>query len=749
MDISPYSIKIERRHQNPPPVVLPYNGHLPPAPRKSPPRHRLILAISLTMVVCMHLRNLLLLAVLVTGLSNAFAWSVKGNVRSSTGNAIAGVQVTVVDSAHRVTTSDAQGNFEINSSTTLLPQAGKAAEALQYRLEGNSLTIFHPRDGMMTLSLSTASGKQVWSRPVMIENGLARTQLPDHILNKPLFLSLRDPVGKRQFLRREIALVSLLPSYPRLRFQKAGYTDAVYSMLSDAESNVQITMREVVAPSPTDFTETVNGVSFSMTYIPGGTFTIGCEKATCPSDTKPVAGVTVSGYHIGKTEVTRGLWQAVMGEAPAGYGTSSSSNTNLTWYASMEFACRLSQLTGRRYRMTTEAEWEYAAKNHLSSLEKIGTGEEWAYNSWNSTHTGGTDPLGPSSGQHTQKTRRDAQGTADNITGRLIRSIEGEGPALRLAVSATTDYPPGLIPPCGLHAPQLGPEPVNSYRDPRWITGSDSAWVVGSIAIGSFNLMVWEDGTARLGTTNGQWFTSNNIALVFVPNTGSSTKFAYIFLNGKQASLISDQGFAYGSGGYIGRIEKLAATHLDKPTISGLKSGAELASAAGPNFKMVDMANIPQAARQKDARLLDGTSHGWFQDNRQAGGVHHYRKDVDADEFRFTVNQGGNRTMLANGDWFTVNNTFLRITHSTGYTADYLYAVDASGTFYHNSFMAYERGDFRMFKKTTNNSDTLSLSCGDICIGEIPKGAAASLYSNMKNGKSTFTPAECPTGGCQ
>jgi formylglycine-generating enzyme required for sulfatase activity len=47
----------------------------------------------------------------------------------------------------------------------------------------------------------------------------------------------------------------------------------------------------------------------------------------------------------------------------------------------MEFSCKLSQLTGRKYRMTTEAEWEYAAKNKLSSLEKVGTGEEWAYNS--------------------------------------------------------------------------------------------------------------------------------------------------------------------------------------------------------------------------------------------------------------------------------------------------------------------------------------------------------------------------------
>jgi hypothetical protein len=501
-------------------------------------------------------------------------------------------------------------------------------------------------------------------------------------------------------------------------------------------------------PGPkSNFTETVGTVSFDMVYVPGGTFTIGCESSSCPADTKPVSGVKVSGYYIGKTEVTTALWNAVMGGTSTGFGGASASYTSMTWYDAMEFACKLSQMTGRNYRMTTEAEWEYAAKNHLSSLEKVGTGEEWAYNSWNSTHSGGTDPVGPNSGQHTQKTRRDAQGTADNITGRLIRSIEGIGPALRLAVSDEMAFPPDMVPACDLHAPTMGDEPVNSYRDPRWVTGSGAHWTTGSIAIGSFDLRVWDDGTARLGSTNGQWFTSNNIAFVFVPSSGTSKKFAYIFLDDKQGSLISDQGFM--SGGYIGRFVKESATNYDKPTISGLKSGAELAAAAGDDYKMVDMVNIPESAKKQDARLLDGTSQGWFQDNRSAGGVHHYRKDVDPDEFRFTVNQGTSRTMLANGKWFTVNNTFLRVTHSSGYTTDYLYAVDADGTFYHDSFQAYERGDFRMFKKTANGSETFAATCGSICSDEIPKGQAASLYASLDNGKSTFVPAPCPTGGCK
>ncbi|MDR0517616.1 MAG: formylglycine-generating enzyme family protein [Fibromonadaceae bacterium] len=535
------------------------------------------------------------------------------------------------------------------------------------------------------------------------------------------------------------------------------------SSFSSNSSDTQNTSSSSVRSSssampPVNFTETVGNASFDMVYIPGGTFTIGCEKSSgCPADAAPVPGVKVSNYFIGKTEVSTGLWNAVMGTTCTGYTcNAANSYTNMTWYDAMEFSCKLSQKTGKNYRMTTEAEWEYAAKNHLSSLEKVGTGEEWAYNSWSGTHSGGTDPVGTGSGSHTQKTRRDAQGTADNITGRLIRSIEGVGPALRLALSADASFPPNYVPPCNLHAPEMGDEPVNSYRDPRWVTGSDKKWTTGGTAIGSFDLRVWDDGTARLGSgygsfmnyTNGQWFTSNNIAFVFVPSTGSITKYAYIFLDETQGSLIS-------AGGFIGRIAKESADNITKPTISGgLKSGAELAAAAGDDYKMVDMVNIPESAKKQDARLIDGPGQGWFQDNSGPGigGVHHYRKDIDADEFRFTVNQN-NRTMLANGAWFTVNNTFLRVTHSTGYTADYLYAVGSDGTFYHNSFMGYERGDFRMFKKANNSTYNFPASCGSHCNEEIPKGLPASMYAPggymADVGHSTFVPAPCPLGGCK
>jgi hypothetical protein len=162
---------------------------------------------------------------------------------------------------------------------------------------------------------------------------------------------------------------------------------------------------------------------------------------------------------------------------------------------------------------------------------------------------------------------------------------------------------------------------------------------------------------------------------------------------------------------------------------------------------MVDMENIPASAQEQDPRLLDGADQCWFQNNISLGGTHNYRKDVDPDEFRFVVIDGGNAVILANGNWFTVNDVFLRVTHPDGYVAEYLYVV-SDGTFYHDSFQGYERADFRMFEiYGTNDPDFPATCINNSCSGEIPKGQGQSLYANQEDGGSTFVPAPTPAGG--
>ena len=87
------------------------------------------------------------------------------------------------------------------------------------------------------------------------------------------------------------------------------------------------------------------------------------EQEECTSFETPVHQVTLSDYFIGETEVTQELWYAVMGSNPS-YFTRSSRNPVecVSWHDCQTFIQKLNQLTGLRFRLPTEAEWEYSAR---------------------------------------------------------------------------------------------------------------------------------------------------------------------------------------------------------------------------------------------------------------------------------------------------------------------------------------------------------------------------------------------------
>ena len=112
-------------------------------------------------------------------------------------------------------------------------------------------------------------------------------------------------------------------------------------------------------------TFTVNGVSFEMVYVEGGTFDMGAtteQGSDADSDEKPVHSVTLSGYYIGKCEVTQELWEAVMGSNPSNFKGAQNPVERVSWNDCQKFISRLNSLTGRTFRLPTEAEWEYAAR---------------------------------------------------------------------------------------------------------------------------------------------------------------------------------------------------------------------------------------------------------------------------------------------------------------------------------------------------------------------------------------------------
>lgn len=116
-------------------------------------------------------------------------------------------------------------------------------------------------------------------------------------------------------------------------------------------------------PKPDGGTYTVNGVSFEMVAVEGGTFQMGGEDPNGEPDEQPAHEVTLNSFVIGQTEVTLELWNAVMDDYPFPMiGGGQSPVRGVSWFNCQEFITKLNQLTGQEFRLPTEAEWEFAAR---------------------------------------------------------------------------------------------------------------------------------------------------------------------------------------------------------------------------------------------------------------------------------------------------------------------------------------------------------------------------------------------------
>lgn len=139
----------------------------------------------------------------------------------------------------------------------------------------------------------------------------------------------------------------------------------------------------------------VDGVSFNMIRVDGGTFKMGAtpeQGYDYDNDERPVHNVTLDGYYIGETEVTVELWYNVLGLSRPSYNQKNPV-VNISWNELSNFIEKLNAKTGMKFRLLTEAEWEFAARGGNKSQgykyagSKYLNGIAWYLgNSGNSVH---------------------------------------------------------------------------------------------------------------------------------------------------------------------------------------------------------------------------------------------------------------------------------------------------------------------------------------------------------------------------
>lgn len=107
-----------------------------------------------------------------------------------------------------------------------------------------------------------------------------------------------------------------------------------------------------------------DGVSLEVVALPAGKVTMGSAETEAQrrEDEGPRIEVEVDAFWMGKTEVTQRQYERVMGVNPSFFKGPDRPVERISWQDAVAFCDKLSSMTGRRFRLPSEAEWEYACR---------------------------------------------------------------------------------------------------------------------------------------------------------------------------------------------------------------------------------------------------------------------------------------------------------------------------------------------------------------------------------------------------
>ena len=189
-------------------------------------------------------------------------------------------------------------------------------------------------------------------------NGVAQTTLP---VGQHSFVVVCDGYESEEGM---VKLKASAPSNIQITLTKEAVA-IQQNIVSQPAVAQQPVVQAPIANSDNITIPVKDGISIDMVRVEAGTFTMGAtaEMKNTEDSEKPTHRVTLTNdYYIGKYEVTQALWQAVMGDDPSYFKGDNLPVEAVTWDDCQEFIGKLNRITGKTFRLPTEAEWEYAAR---------------------------------------------------------------------------------------------------------------------------------------------------------------------------------------------------------------------------------------------------------------------------------------------------------------------------------------------------------------------------------------------------
>ena len=295
------------------------------------------------------------------------------------------------------------------------------------KLQGNRtyvLTLAKPSGASETQQMQTltiryspvAASVLVDNKFIKGSNGVAKTSLPigqhsfvvacDGYESEEGTVKLKSsaPSNLQVTLSKEVASASQssqtpLPQQPQTQ-RPIEQVQAVASMESPSTSNASTNIVDSSESGSVITIPVKDGICIEMVKVEAGSFNMGAtpEMENPDEFEKPVHRVTLTNnYYIGKYEVTQALWKIVMGSNPSNSKGDNLPVEKVSWNDCQKFISKLNKLTGKSFRLPTEAEWEYAARGgnksrgyQYSGSNTIGDVAWYDGNSGSKTHAVGT-----------------------------------------------------------------------------------------------------------------------------------------------------------------------------------------------------------------------------------------------------------------------------------------------------------------------------------------------------------------------